>query len=660
MLTTLALPLALALQVDPHAPDATAPPVDAAALSRAAAAGHLPRGVSSFGAACAHGQVYAIGGYFGTPHDYHAGHQSRDFVRIDPVTGVVQQLPSTGPIQGSPLVATEHGLVQVGGLRIHNTAEEEQDLRSVDAVRVFDPIGEAWSDLPPLPMPRSSHDAIAVGNEIFVVGGWRLDGGSANATWLETMLSLDLDEDEPRWREHPQPFQVRALALATDGEHLLAVGGIAPDGLTNAAWVYAVGSAAWSEAPSFPGSAFGASAVGTDDGFVASGRDGVLRRWREGADTWTDDSRLWYPRFFHRLVRTDAGDVIALGGINAGGRPTLVERFTPGDDGPASIEQSVPSPMAARGRQALATVRGDLLLVGGNNGVEQHDFAPERFESATWRFDPTERRWERLADAPAPRQSAKLVALGRDTLALVGGFAHDGEVARAHDQVWTYDLAADTWDQGSPPLPMALTQFGLARAGGRDFVAGGSSFDPEREDSFAVSDAILVADVDAQDYAFAVTEHVLPEPRRAHALGAWGDELFVVGGMGDGFAALESCHALDLASGRWRAIATPPLGCRFGAALIPVGDRLFLVGGTLADRRGRARDIEVYDPAQDTWAVLEARIPFAQSRLLATTYEGQLLVASAQETAGRMRFALVDVDRVRPAATAVEASAAAE
>lgn len=660
MLTHLALSLALLPQLDPHQPGVAPPTPDRGALTRATGAGLIPRGVSSFGAAWFHGQIYAIGGYFGRPHEYSVEHQSGDFFRLDPQSGQIQLLPSLGPIQGAPLVEVDDGLVQVGGMRIRNTEDEPQNLQSVDEVRFFDPIGEAWSDLPALPAPRSSHDAIAVGNTVWVVGGWRLDD-QADSVWLNTMLSLDLDAAEPRWREHPQPFQTRALALGTDGTHLIAVGGIGPHGTTEACWMFDLEAGLWLRGPDYPGFAFGAAAVGTEGGFLASGRDGVVRRWRKDGSDWEAEGQLWFPRFFHRLVVEPGGDVFAIGGIHEGGRPTLVERLRPGSPGPAMVELSATSPMPARSRQAVATVRSDLLLVGGNNGVDQHDFEPERFESTSWRFDPSELRWERLADAPQPRQSSKLVELRSGTLALIGGFAHDGQAARAHDQVWTYNGPTDSWDASHSPLPFALTQFGIARVEDRFFIAGGMAFDPDREDSFGVSDAILVAAVDGDELRFEVSDHVLPELRRAHAFASHGADLFVFGGMGDGFAGIEPSRALDTGTGEWREVSSPPLGVRFGASLIPIDGKLLLVGGTLAGGAGRARAVEVYDPEADRWSILEAEIPFAQSRILATTYQGQLLVASAQETEGRLRFVLIDPHRSRSLETAAaEASAPIE
>jgi hypothetical protein len=33
-------------------------------------------------------------------------------------------------------------------------------------------------DIAPLPAPRSSHDAVVLGNKLYVVGGWQLNGST--------------------------------------------------------------------------------------------------------------------------------------------------------------------------------------------------------------------------------------------------------------------------------------------------------------------------------------------------------------------------------------------------------------------------------------------------------------------------------------------------
>ena len=48
----------------------------------------------------------------------------------------------------------------------------------------FDPKGGEWQPLPDLPEPRSSHDAVVIGDRLFVAGGWQL--GPEEAVWHKT------------------------------------------------------------------------------------------------------------------------------------------------------------------------------------------------------------------------------------------------------------------------------------------------------------------------------------------------------------------------------------------------------------------------------------------------------------------------------------------
>ncbi|QDU67863.1 Kelch repeat-containing protein [Engelhardtia mirabilis] len=629
-------------------------------LRRGRLSAQLPRGVTSFGAATIGNQLFVLGGYFGTPHDYHVESQSDVFLRLDGASGALRLLPGIGPIQGTALVAAGTDLIQVGGTRILNRRDQAQDLRSTDECRAFDTLTSTWRDLPPLPEPRSSHDAVAVGRTVYVVGGWHLgEGGTED--WATTGLRLDLDAEQPAWSEFAQPFRSRGLALASNGDELLAIEGMSDLGdVDGRSWIFDLDGESWSEIEPFPGFSFGASAVGGATGFLASGRDGVLRRLDADSARWIDEGRLWFPRFFHRLVtERGTGDLLVVGGIGSGGRPTAIERLSQAQDGPPLLTLDVASPMAARSRQAVAVVRGDLILVGGNNGTEQHDFASERFEAESWRFDPSEGTWLRLADAPAPRQSSELVQLDRGTLALIGGFAPDAGPARSRAEVWTFRSSTDRWIDASPALPEPRTQFGIAQVADRLLIAGGMDYDAQRVEPFGLPLALLEADLSADSLEFVRRSESLPEPRRAHACASLGGELYLVGGMGPNFAPVDVCRAFDPQAGTWREVAAP-VAARIGASLVRIGERLVLVGGNVAGGGGRATSIEVYDPARDRWTTLAAELPYRQGHVHAVAFGHELLVATTQEVEGRLLYALIDVDRVAAPVAQVEASSAIE
>jgi hypothetical protein len=46
-----------------------------------------------------------------------------------------------------------------------------------------------------------------IGDKLFVVGGWKLDGKGTAGAWHDTALVLDLAAEKPAWKSFPQPFK---------------------------------------------------------------------------------------------------------------------------------------------------------------------------------------------------------------------------------------------------------------------------------------------------------------------------------------------------------------------------------------------------------------------------------------------------------------------
>ena len=88
--------------------------------------------------------------------------------------------------------------------------------------------------MPPMPSPRSTHDAVLIGDKIYVVGGWSLEGGdSANNEFLETALVFDLSQMDGRWESLPAtpPFRRRAqLTVASIKGKIYVLGGLTDNG----------------------------------------------------------------------------------------------------------------------------------------------------------------------------------------------------------------------------------------------------------------------------------------------------------------------------------------------------------------------------------------------------------------------------------------------
>ena len=172
----------------------------------------MPESVTSFGAVTDDGWLYVFGGHKGKRHEYAIDKVSGSFHRLRLSEGRAwEPLPASAPGQGLPLVSHGRHVYRIGGMAARNPADTKQDLYSTNLVQRFDPRRGQWEDFASLPAPRSSHDAVVLGNRIYVAGGWQLTGSGNKTVWPKTALVLDLANPSAGWKEFPQPFQRRAL-----------------------------------------------------------------------------------------------------------------------------------------------------------------------------------------------------------------------------------------------------------------------------------------------------------------------------------------------------------------------------------------------------------------------------------------------------------------
>ena len=291
----------------------------AAAQPVSASVAPMPETVTSFGAVTADGWLYVFGGHKGERHDYSADMVSGNFHRLRLSDGLTwEKLPGAPASQGLPLVTHGGNIYRIGGMAARNAAGEKQDLFSTTHFQRFDPKRAQWENLTPLPAPRSSHDAAVFGDKLYVAGGWQLAGGTNKAVWPANALVLDLKNPRAGWREFPQPFQRRAIALAAVGTRLYAIGGMDSDNAaTLAVEIYDTATGLWSKGPELPAGkfkGFSCSAITQGGRIYVSALQGDLLRLTQDGSAWEVVGRLQHPRLAHRLVTAGATQLIALGG----------------------------------------------------------------------------------------------------------------------------------------------------------------------------------------------------------------------------------------------------------------------------------------------------------------------------------------------------------
>ena len=283
----------------------------------------LPFEVTSFGAARVGNKAYIYGGHTGSAHSYSNEEQSNQLFSLD-LSGKAKEweLESTGQrLQGLAMVAHKSHVILIGGFTAKNAPGEDHQLESQTDVRAFDTASKTWSELPPLPKGRSSHDAAIIGDTIYVVGGWTM-AVDQETEWHDTAIALDLSEKNPQWKELPSPpFQRRALATVAHEGKLYVIGGMNKEGgPTRAVAIFDPAKTSWLEGPELHGKSpmagFGAAGWSVGGKLVASTYEGDVLNLADDGKSWTAMGRSEGSRFFHRLVPLKGSRLMMVGGAN--------------------------------------------------------------------------------------------------------------------------------------------------------------------------------------------------------------------------------------------------------------------------------------------------------------------------------------------------------
>ncbi len=597
----------------------------------------LPRAIASFGAATADSWLYVFGGHVGRAHDHSRDNVVGTFRRLNLLDGTSwEELPPGPALQGTALVAHAGRLYRIGGMTAHNAPHEMEDMHSTASVDCFDPRSGGWQALPPLPEPRSSHDACVLDGKLYVIGGWQLAGGS-DGDWHASAWMADLAAPELAWQRLPDPpFRRRALAVAPAHGRIMVLGGMdaADEEPTARTAQFDPATATWSEGPQLPEPGFGIAAHQHGTDLICTTRRGAVLRLDAASARWQRMHDLAFPRMFHRLASAPGGRLLVLGGAGGGSHlrsMEFVETRAP-HERLLVQEWTIPLPTRARNRQGVLLQDGGLILFGGNRELDQHAFEPEDFVADACRVDLAQLHAVALPDFPAARQSVEVVQWGRrgrENL-LLGGFGHDGEVARAQDAAFTLTSSPARFTPAAHALPQPRTQFRCLAVGEQLWLLGGTDFDPRRGDdaAFRFPLEVLVRPVAEAAAPFTASGLTLPTPRRAFGVALLDGEIWLIGGMREQFTPVAHCDVLDPRARSWRQAPAPTLP-RISPEVATLDGRIYLAGGS--SRRGERFEpdprLELFDPRQG-WSTLVEELPFPTRHLRMFAWGEQLLFLS--------------------------------
>jgi len=276
--------------------------------------------VTSFGAAIAGDQLYIYGGHTGRAHTYSREAQANILQRLDLKTSKWKPLGKGPHLQGLAMVAHGGKLYRIGGFTAKNKEGEKHDLWSKATVDRYDPATEKWQTVAAMPEPRSSFDAAVIGDRIFVVGGWQMNGAE-ESKWSKSAFSIDLAKKTPKWEALSEPpFQRRALSVAAHDGRIYAIGGMQKEGgPTTAVDVFDVAKRQWSKGPNLHGepmNGFGSSAFATNGRLYVSTYDGTLQRLTPDGTKFEIVKQMDNARFFHRMLPLSKTQLLTVGGAS--------------------------------------------------------------------------------------------------------------------------------------------------------------------------------------------------------------------------------------------------------------------------------------------------------------------------------------------------------
>ena len=304
------------------------------AATRATEYASLPRAVCSFGTAVADGWLYVYGGHCGKAHVYSTDDVLGTFQRLNLKEGLSwQDLPKGPALQGLAMVAYQGKLYRIGGMQPRNKAYEQSDNQSLASCACYDPASRSWEELPELPEGRSSHDAVMLGDKLYVVGGWKINGSDGKPEWHRTALVLDLSKKPLKWESIKQPFQRRALTAACVDGKVYVIGGLtAKAGTTLGVNIYDPANDAWSAGPNIPGpksNGFSPATCVVGGRLYVSTADGKVYRLSAERNAWEASGTLKQPRYVHRMVTASEDLLWVIGGASKTGNIALTEVVRP-------------------------------------------------------------------------------------------------------------------------------------------------------------------------------------------------------------------------------------------------------------------------------------------------------------------------------------------
>ena len=296
-----------------------------------------------------------------------------------------------------------------------------------------------------------------------------------------------------------------------------------------------------------------------------------------------------------------------------------------------------------RAKFATAVVEGKIYLIGGTlfehaRGVERPEFGPGIRRgpfgmSLVEVYDPQTNTWQRLADMPTVRSSAKAAVVDGKIYVLAGQVGKDNQHVnlKVLKVVERYDPETDTWVR-KQDMSRRRAAFGIGVVAGKIYAIGGNvdPRDKKPEDPGRV-DLVEVYDPVSDTWAKRADMPTRLEGVKAAVIR---ETLYAIGGSGwppdgQGGPALATIEAYHPKTNQRRKKPDMP-NLRWLFSTVVVDEKIYLIGGTdlQSGDRGPA-PVEVYDPATERCHLLPG-MPTIRQPFAVATVNGNIYVLGSK------------------------------
>jgi N-acetylneuraminic acid mutarotase len=326
--------------------------------------------------------------------------------------------------------------------------------------------------------------------------------------------------------------------------------------------------------------------------------------------------------------------------IFAGVNPASAQTAGPRGPAPAPGKWGRLAPLPEKSEEfSFGDVNGKLYLFGGVPTAGKGPLG------ITQEYDPSTNLWTKKKNIPVAIHHAAVAAYN-GKLYLFGGQAQvepGGSTQVPVNNTWEYDPGADSW-KALAPMPTARTAAAAAQVDGRIYVFGGASVHPGHKlvglgptTPHRSLDTVEMYDPQTDKWE---ARTPAPTARNHAAIGVVNGKIYIIGGLVGSAVILTGSNTnvvevYDPATDSWGAAGLRMPTGRSGMGWATYKGKIYIAGGQIYDLHVFAvmRDIEVYDPATNTWSELPT-MPTARHGVSVAAIGNRLYVVGGQIQGG--------------------------